>query len=196
MKRIVVALTGASGIIYGKKLIEVLVEKSYNMEIIYTEHANLVSKLEEGVSLEEFLVGISKKHSDKIKIYKEKDFMSPLASSSNIGDAMVIVPCSVKTLSQISYGISDNLVVRAALAFLRMKKKLVVVPRETPLGLIELNAMVELAKAGAIILPAMPAFYHKPKGIDDIVNFIVGKILDALGIENDLYERWGKENSF
>ncbi|MET1101959.1 MAG: UbiX family flavin prenyltransferase [Pyrodictiaceae archaeon] len=186
--KILVAITGASGIRYGVRLVEVLVLKAMKPDVIVTRAAEAVARVEEGYLLRERLSRLG------VRIYSEDDFTSPYASSSNVPDAMVIAPCSIKTVSMISAGISANLVVRAALNVLRMRRRLVLVVRETPLGVVELKKLLEAAEAGAIVLPASPGFYHKPSSIDDLVDFIVGKILDVIGIEHNLYQRWnGRE---
>jgi polyprenyl P-hydroxybenzoate/phenylacrylic acid decarboxylase-like protein len=123
--------------------------------------------------------------------YDEKDVGASIASGSFVTEGMAIVPCSMRTLAGVAHGASDNLVLRAADVCLKERRRLVMVPRETPLSLVHLRNMAVAAEAGAIILPAMPAFYHQPKSIGDLVNFVVGKILDTLGIEHTLFRRWG-----
>lgn len=124
-------------------------------------------------------------------IYMEDDFTSPLASSSSQPDAMIIVPASMKTIGLLAHGIPSNLVTRAALAVLRLGRRLVVAPRETPLGVAELRNLLSLAEMGALIVPMTLAFYNKPSSLDDAIDFVVGKILDSLGIEAGIYKRWG-----
>ncbi len=190
-ERIAVGITGASGIIYGIRTVEALIEfTSSIIEVVASKSALVVARHEMDMDLEQVLVRLSEKYPNRIRVYRDDDFSSPLASSSNLSDVMVIVPCSMKTLAELSHGIASNLISRAALSMLRLGRKLVVVPRETPVGVIELENMLKLARAGAIILPASPGFYNKPRNIDDIVSFIVGKILDVLGIKNTLYRRW------
>jgi len=116
---------------------------------------------------------------------------SSLASGSFMYDAMIIIPCSLKSMAAVANGLAINLVARAAICCLKEERKLIVVPRETPLDLITLENMVKLKKAGVTILPAMPAFYHKPDDIDDLVDYVVGKILEQLGMEHNLYKKWG-----
>ncbi len=188
LSKILVAITGASGIRYGLstlKHLSRLVGRN-NVDAILTEHALLVAKYEEKLDL----------HAEAEKyashVYYDDEMTAPYASSSSAAKAMVIVPCSVKTLALIAGGIASTLTARAALAALRLKRKLVLVIRETPLGVIELENMLKVARAGAIIMPASPGFYHNPRTIDDLVDFIVGKILDVLEIEHNLYTRWGE----
>ena len=189
-KRVLLAITGASGVKIGFRLAEFLAHRrdTISFDIIISEGALKVAYLEEEMEKESVLETLSK----YAKVYLEHDFASPYASSSNAPDVMIIAPASMKTIAQLASGIAENLIVRAALSVLRLGRKLVVAPRETPLGIIELENMLRLARAGAIIAPLMVAFYHKPENIDDIVNFLVGKLLDAAGIENKLYRRWGE----
>lgn len=175
--KVLLAITGASGVIYGLKLLEVLKEKSVEVECIVSDAAKKIIKHEiEAAKIP--------------KCYTEKDIEAPFSSGSFDLDAMVVAPCSMKTLSAIASGFSHNLITRSADVAIKEKKKLILVPRETPLSAIHLENMLKLARLGVIILPAMPGFYHKPKKIEDLVDFIVGKILDSLGIENELYKRW------
>lgn len=174
--RILVAITGASGIIYGKRLVEVLKELGQDISVVISEGAKKVSEAENQ----------ELPKSD----YEEKDFSAPFASGSNPADAMVICPCSLKTLGEIANGVGGNLISRAAEVSLKERKKLILVPRETPYSYITIKNMETITLAGGIILPASPAFYHSPKKIEDLVDFIVGKILDQLGIKNSLFKRW------
>lgn len=185
--RIVVAITGASGGTYALHLLSELKKKEIEIYAILTEYGEKIMKHETGKLKYEIEEMVD-------ELYSEKDMKSPLASGSFKYDAMVIVPCSLKTLASIANGIAINLVSRTAICCLKEGRKLIVVPRETPLDLISLENMVKLKKAGAVILPAMPAFYHKPEKIDDLIYYIVGKILDLLGIKNSLYKRWGEND--
>lgn len=183
---IIVALTGASGIIYGLKLIEFFDENNIKFTAMISENAKKVAKYE--LSEEEL------KKLFSFNFIEENEIDSSLASGSNAKDAMVIVPCSMKTLSSIAHGYASNAISRAADVMLKENKKLILVPRETPLNAIHLENMLKLAKLGAVILPAMPGFYHKPKRISELVDFIVSRILDNLGIENELIKRWSKKS--
>ena len=174
--KIVVALTGASGSIVGVKLIEEL--KKRKIEVI-----TLISKYGKKVIEEEIDLKIKPD-------YQEDDFFSPIASSSQKIDAYVICPCSMKTLSSIANGYSDNLISRLADICLKMKIKLILCVRETPYNLIHIENMKKVTLAGGVVMPLNIAYYFKPKSVEDITNFFVGKILDLLSIENDLYNRW------
>ncbi len=185
--RVAVAVTGASGIIYGARLIEVMDDLGLEVESLYTKTALEVAD-NEYPGGREALLRLLGEHS--VHVYRDDDLGSPLASSSSSPDAMVVAPCSMKTLASIAHGFTLGLVTRAADAMLRLRRPLILVPRETPLGITGLRNMLLAAEAGAVILPAMPGFYHKPRRIEDLVDFIVGKILDVLGLENNLYSRW------
>jgi len=130
-----------------------------------------------------------------VSLYWEDEIDAPYASSSRAADALVVAPCSMRTLAAIAHGIPDNLVTRAALAHLRLGRPVVLVLRETPLGRAEIRNMLMAAENGAVILPASPAFYHKPRGIGDMVDFVVGKVLDVLGLPHNLYRRWRSPGS-
>ncbi len=181
--KIIVALTGASGIAYGLRLAEAL--KTEKLSIIVSENAKKVMGYEIGDA------GKTLKELEKYgNLYNENEIDAPPASGSSSFDAMVVCPCSMKTLSAIANGYSYNLITRSADVMLKERRKLVLVPRETPVSAIHLENMLKLSRLGVIMLPASPGLYNKPKSIDDIVNFIVGKILDSLRVENSLYKRW------
>jgi len=181
--RLVIAITGCSGVIYGVRLLEVCRKLGVETDLIVSQAAEKLLKLELGKNVEDIRKLAARN-------YPQDDLAAPLASGSVKTDGMVIAPCSMKTLGAIASGIADNLITRAADVTLKEGRPLVLVPRETPLNLIHLENMVRLKLAGATILPAMPGFYHKPKEISEMVDFIVGKILDALGVEHKLYRRW------
>ena len=176
--KVVVAITGASGVAYGARLIQVLKKQKIKTKCVVSGAAKLIIKHEGG----------------KIpgECYDEGDIEAPLSSGSYRFDAVVVVPCSMKTLAAIANGYASNLITRCADVAIKEGRRLVVVPRETPLSSIHLENMLKLAKIGVVILPAMPAFYPKPEKIHDMVDFVVGKILDSLDIKNELYARWGK----
>src|SRR3972149_1662325 len=193
MENIIVGITGASGVIYAQRLLQVLCRKEYNIHLSISEAAFLVIKHELGIDLNrsqsnigEFL-GYS---TDNIIYYNNSDIGATIASSRYPIKAMVIVPCSMNTLCSIAHGISGNLIQRAASIALKEGRKLVVVPRETPLSVIHLEAMQKLSSIGTCILPAMPGFYHNPKTIADQVDFIVSKIFDSIDIEHTLIPEW------
>lgn len=179
------AITGASGVVYGKRLLEVLKDKGVEIHLVISRSAEKIIEYELGVSRRDL-----EKYADYS--YSEDDLDSPLASGSFKIDGMIIVPCSLKTIAGIVSGFSSNLILRAADVTIKEGRKLVLVPRETPLSPIHLRNMLELARIGVVILPAMPAFYHKPTSIHELVDFVVGKILDNLGIEHNLYRRWAQ----
>jgi flavin prenyltransferase len=183
--KVIVAVTGASGTIYAKGFLEAAKSHGIETHLIITESGEKVAKYELGGSDE------LKKLADSI--YDWNDLTATIASGSHDVDAMVIVPSSMKTASAIAHGFADNLVTRAADVQLKERRTLLLVPRETPLHAIHLENMAKLAHMGAIILPAMPGFYHNPESIQDIVDFITGKILDQLGKKNDLFKRWGSD---
>ena len=183
--KLIIAVTGASGIIYAKKLLETTKEFKIETHLIITKNAKTVARHEIGDPQQlEHLASY---------LYEPNDLTSPLASGSFKADAMVIIPSSMKTISALAHGFSSNLVTRAADVHLKERRTLILVPRETPLNTIHLENMTKLSQMGVVILPAMPAFYHKPKSVEEITNFIVGKIFDQLGLDNNLYKRWGAE---
>ncbi len=183
LKKIIVGITGASGVIVGIRLIEELLLRQFQVMGIVTHNALSVIKYELG---ENFSMPPGAHYFD------EFDGAAPINSSSFPIDGMIIAPCSMKTLAAIAVGYTSNLIVRTADNQIRMRKILVLAPRETPLSGSHLENMLKLRQAGAIIFPLMAAYYHHPKSIDDMTNFLVGKILDMLSIPNDLYQRWGE----
>jgi 4-hydroxy-3-polyprenylbenzoate decarboxylase len=181
--KVIVAITGASGVVLGQRLLEELKELKVETHLIMSGGAVDVAESEECLPVKE----IEKLASS---VYDEHDLKARLASSSHIIDAMVVVPCSMKTLSSIANGFADTLITRAAENVLKMGWKMIVVPRDTPLTLAAIENMRKLKLAGAIILPPNLAYYNKPRTINDATDFIVGKILDVLGLEHNLYPRW------
>ncbi len=179
--KIILAITGASGVIYGIRLLEEI--KNEEVYLIISKNAEKIIEYETNYSLND-LKAFAK------EFYREDEIDSKLASGSFIHDAMIICPCSLKTMACIANGIALNLITRAAICCLKEGRKLIVVPRETPLDLMSLENMVRLKRAGAIVLPAMPAFYYKPIKIEDLVNYIVGKILEQLNMNHSLYRRY------
>ena len=184
MDRVVVGITGASGIPYGIRLLEVLKEFDVEVHLTCSPSASLVNKHEgDGRSWDEVLALADIVHDND-------NLAASIASGSFKAKAMAIVPCSGTTLGKLAAGISDNLVTRAALVMLKERRQLILVPRETPLSTIYIDNMLKLSNAGAIIAPASPAFYNKPKTLDDNVNFIVGRVLDLLGYDSEIFSRW------
>ena len=180
---IVVGISGASGVQYGIRLLQVLREKGCITHLVITETAAKIIEIETD-SLPADVQDLAD------HVYGPRDFAVPIASGSHLFDAMVVIPCSMGTLSGIACGSSDTLITRAAEVCLKEKRRLIIVPRETPLGLVELRNMVAAAEAGAVVLPACPAFYSRPQSLDELVDVLVGRVLDLLGVENDLYRRW------
>lgn len=180
-KRVIVGISGASGVIIGIKTVEELLARGYEVHAVVTKAAWNVIRHE---------VGKKFSFSPKVIVHAEDDADSPLNSSSFAADAMVVAPCSMKSLSAIAHGYADNLLIRAADAMLRTKRRLVLVPRETPLSLAHIENMASAFKGGAVILPPNASYYHFPKSVEDMTNFFVGKILDSLGMDHELYRRW------
>ncbi len=182
--RLVVGISGSSGIIYGIRLLEVLSErKDIEVYLIITRAAELILREE-----------LSKSKESVVKLaehfYEPDEMDAPIASGSFSIDGMVVVPCSMKTLAGISSGYSENLLLRVADVTIKENRPLIIVPRETPLSPIHLENMLKLSRIGVTVLPAIPAFYHKPSMVGDIVDYVIGKILDALNIEHSLFKRW------
>ena len=184
MDRVVVGMSGASGIPYGIRLLEVLKEFDVEVHLTCSPSASLVNKHEgDGRSWDDVLALADVVHDND-------NLAASIASGSFKAKAMAIVTCSGTTLGKLAAGISDNLVTRAALVMLKERRQLILVPRETPLSTIYIDNMLKLSNSGAIIAPASPAFYNKPKTLDDNVNFIVGRVLDLLGYDSDIFSRW------
>lgn len=182
--RAIVALTGASGAIYGFRLLEKLHGAKVELSLIVTRT---------GLQILQDETGLEERDLSKFgKVYRDYDLRAPMASGSYIFDAMVVVPCSMKTLGCIANGISSSLVTRTADVALKERRKLILVIRETPLNKVHLRNMLRAAEAGAVVMPACPGFYHKPKTLEGLVDHLVGKIMDQLGIRHSLYRRWGE----
>lgn len=192
MERYILAITGSSGSILGIRLLEELCKNS-EVHLILSEAALVVIRSEIGISLAEKPEDwIEKKFpAKKVFLHRDNHIWAPVASGSFISAGMLIVPCSMKTLSAVANGYASNLIERVADVTIKEGRKLLICPREMPFSAIHLENMLKLARLGVTIAPPVPAFYHKPQTMDDIINFLVGKILDSFGIKNDLYERWG-----
>ena len=189
-RKIVVAITGASGAPYAKRLLEVLAErrqKSGDVEVAVclSSTAPQVWELECGGDIRDALAGLG------LPCWGQRDYNAPFASGSAGWHAMAIVPCSMGTLGRIAHGISDTLLTRAADVMIKEKRPLVVVPREMPLSVIHLENLVILARAGVTVLPAMPSFYGRTRTLADAIDTVVGRLLDQLGLDHDLLHRWG-----
>ena len=199
MRTITLALTGASGMPYGFRLLECLVSAGARVQVIYSAAAQIVSKQECAFTLptqpREATRALGERcgaRKGQLLVYARDDWLAPIASGSNPGDAMAICPCTMGTLGAIAAGLADNLIERAADVMLKERRPLVLVPRETPLSTIHLENMLRLAQAGAIVLPPAPGFYFKPQTIADLVDFVVARVLDHLGVAHDLVTRWGE----
>jgi len=196
MREIIVAITGASGAQYAIKLLQELVEKGCRVHLTISDAGAKLLKHEMDIDLDlnDFSpVALTCRTTAQISYHHHDDIAAPIASGTFPVDAMVIVPCSMSTLAGIASGLANNLILRAADVTLKENRRLILVPRETPLGTIALENMLRADRAGATILPAMPAFYQGPTKVEDMVDFVVGKILDQLKIEHNLFARWGSD---
>ncbi len=192
-ERIVLAITGASGATYGVRMLQVLDELGIETHLMVTNEARINIRQELDISVPEDQCAVSAllgKDSPHVVYHPLNNLAAPISSGSFAVRGMAVVPCSMGTLGRIAGGLSGNLVERAADVNLKERRPLVLVTRETPLQLIHLENMTRLARAGAVILPAAPGFYHRPKKVEDLVDFIVMRVLDRLGISSDLVERW------
>lgn len=198
-RTITLALTGASGMPFGLRLLECLLAAGTRVYLLYSPAAQVVAKQECDIVLptqpreaERMLAERYGARSGRLFVFGREDWMAPVASGSNPADAMAVCPCSMGTLGAIAGGLADNLIERAADVMLKERRPLVLVPRETPLSAIHLENMLKLVRAGAIVLPPSPGFYTKPRDIADIVDFVVARVLDHLGVAHSLTERWGE----
>src|SRR5215216_5358954 len=194
---IAIGITGASGALYATRTVAALLERGVHVELIVSDYGRrlLRDELGERASLDRLLPFLTEQYGDAVAagavtIHSNRDLGATIASGSHGCSGMAIVPCSMKTLAAVAHGLSRNLIERAADVMLKERRRLVIVPRETPMSLPQLRNMVLCAEAGAIMLPAMPAFYQLPKTLDDLADFMAGKILSALGFEHDLYPPW------
>jgi flavin prenyltransferase len=194
MARYVVGISGASGIILAKRLIEVLTSHLHEVELVMSKAAMQTAIVELGKecsSFEKFISLFGEKARQLIRVHSIQDFFSPIASGSYPTTAMIVIPCSMATVAAIATGLSDNVLRRAADVTLKEKRPLILVPRESPLNEIHLENMLKLARMGVSIVSPVPAWYAQPQTIEDVENCIVSRLLDLLKIENDLYPRWG-----
>ena len=186
-RKILIGVTGASGSIYAECLLEFLLTVLPRVYLVITDSGKQVITHELTNSL---LKQVMNSGNNEIRLFANDDFFAPFASGSNAPTDMVVIPCSMGTLSRISYGSSTNLLERVADVVLKQRKRLVVVPRETPLSVLHLENMLRLAQAGAHVVPACPAFYHKTRTLTDVVEFVVSRVLDCLELEHSLTKRW------
>ncbi|NIK67716.1 UbiX family flavin prenyltransferase [Paenibacillus sp. BK720] len=197
-KRWVVGITGASGAIYGIRLIEELLQANYLVHVVVTEAGWRVLKEELGWDTTRRQAALEQRFGEavtagRLVFHPNADIGASIASGSFQVEGMAIVPCSMGSLASMARGISDDLLTRAADVMLKEGRKLIIVPRETPLHAIHLENMLTLARLGVRIIPAMPAFYYKPQSMDEMINFLVGKVLDSMSIEHQLFRRWGDD---
>ena len=197
---VALALTGASGMAYGLRLLECLLRAGVRTWLVYSQVAQVVAHQELDLRLPTQPREAQRHFSERfgaaegqLAVYGRDDWHAPLASGSNPPDALVVCPCSMGTLAAIANGLADNLIERAADVVLKEGRKLVLVPRETPFSALHLENMLRLARAGAVILPANPGFYHRPRDVEAVVDFVVARVLDQVGVAHDLLPRWGAE---
>jgi 4-hydroxy-3-polyprenylbenzoate decarboxylase len=194
---LVLAMTGASGSPYGVRLLEVLLRTGRPVHLVISSAATEVMERELGIQLDlarfdpAALIGAPDVSLSHLHYHHFRDFGAGIASGSFLTAGMVVCPCSMGTVAAIAHGMSENLIHRAADVHLKERRKLVLVPRETPLGIIQLRNLAAVAEAGAVVLPAMPAFYTLPKSVNDMIDFVVGRVCDQLGVEHGLLKRWG-----
>ena len=197
-RTITVALTGASGIPYALRLIESLLAAGCRVYVLASQAAAVVAKQEMDFTLparpqelQTFLTQYFHAPTDQLQVFGREEWFAPIASGSNPPDAMVVCPCTMSTLASIAVGLADNLIGRAADVVIKEGRKLILVPRETPFSAIHLENMLKLARLGVVILPANPGFYHHPQSVQDLVDFVVARILDQLAVPHQLLARWG-----
>lgn len=202
MKTITLAFTGASGMPYGMRLLECLLQSGQRVHLVYSMAAQIVARQEMDMVLpnrpadaERMLAERLGTFSGELHVFGRDDWYAPMASGSNPGDAMVICPCTMGTLAKVASGISDDLIARAADVMLKERRTLILAPREMPFSVIHLENMLTLARAGAVIMPPNPGFYYQPGSVQDMVDFVVARLLDHLGVANTLLPRWGENKN-
>lgn len=200
-ERITLAMTGASGAQYGLRLLDCLVQEEREVHFLISKAAQLVVATETDVALpakpqamQAFLTEYTGAVPGQVRVFGEQDWMAPPASGSGAPAAMVVVPCSTGSLSAIASGACNNLIERAADVALKERRQLILVPREAPFSSIHLENMLKLSNLGAVILPAAPGFYHQPQSVDDLIDFVVARILNLLNIPQDMLPRWGEHH--
>lgn len=198
MNRITLALTGASGMAYGIRLLECLLRAGRHVDLLVSPAARIVARQELELTLPAdtgelaaFFAARFPGHGGRLAAYGKEEWFAPAASGSNPADAMVVCPCSMGALAAIAHGLADNLIERAADVMLKEKRPLILVPRETPFSLVHLRNMSLLAEAGATLMPANPGFYHRPRSVEEVVDYIVARILDHLHVPHSLIRPWG-----
>ena len=199
---ITVAITGASGMPYALRLIECLLAAQCRVYVAASQVAAIVAKQEMDITLparaqelQIFLHQHFKVSADQLQVFGREEWFAPIASGSNPPDAMVVCPCTMGTLAAIATGLADKLIERAADVVIKEGRKLILVPRETPFSAIHLENMLKLARLGVVILPANPGFYHHPQSVQDLVDFVVARVLDQLAVPHQLLARWGESES-
>lgn len=200
-ERVTLAMTGASGAQYGLRLLDCLVREEREVHFLISKAAQLVLATETDVTLppkpqamQQFLSEYTGASAGQIRVYDKEDWMAPAASGSGAPTAMVVLPCSTGTLSAIATGACNNLIERAADVAIKERRQLILVPREAPFSSIHLENMLKLSNLGVTILPASPGFYHQPQSIDDLIDFVVARILNCLNIPQDMLPRWGEQH--
>ncbi len=195
---VAVAFTGASGIGYGLRLVECLLRADREVWLLYSQAAQVVAAMEAALELpsrpeeaERLLGARLGAAPGQLRVFGRRQWTAPVASGSNPPEALVICPCTTGTLASVAHGLSEDLVDRAADVVLKERRKLILVVRETPLSTLHLENMLRLSRAGAVILPASPGFYHRPQTVEALVDFVVARVLDHLGVAHDLLPRWG-----
>ena len=199
-KTVCLAFTGASGLPYGVRLLECLLAAGCKVQLLYSAVAQVVARQEMDLELParpkeaaDFFRARCTDLPGTLEVYGREEWFAPVASGSNPPDAMVICPCTMGTLASIAAGLADNLIERAADVALKERRPLILVPRETPFSTLHLENMLRLSRAGAVILPPNPGFYHRPQTVQDVVDFVVARILDHLAVPHSLMRRWGEE---
>lgn len=200
MITITLAMTGASGLPYAMRLLECLLRADCRVYVLYSQAAQVVATQELEVTLPtsagDAQLSLAQRFAAKdgqLRVFGREEWFAPVASGTNPADAMVVCPCTMGTLAAIACGMSDNLIERAADVMLKENRKLILVPRETPFSAIHLENMLKLARLGVTIMPASPGFYHKPQSVADLVDFVVARVLDHLGVAHRLIPRWGDQ---
>ncbi len=202
MKTIALALTGASGMAYGLRLLECLLDAGCRVWLMASQVATITARQELDLALparpgelQAVLEARYRPQPGQLRVFGREEWFAPLASGSHPPDAMVVCPCTMGTLAAIAHGLSDDLIQRAADVVIKEGRRLVLVPRETPFSALHLENMLKLARLGAVILPANPGFYHHPQTVQDLVDFVVARVLDQLAVPHALMPRWGDDGT-